>query len=75
MTSHTINHVYFHPGAKKTLYELWKGKNPNVSYFHIFGSICYIQNDREHLGKFDAKSDTKCFLLIPLIVRLIMFIT
>ena len=33
-----------------------------MSYVHIFGSICYILNDREHLGKFDAKSDTGVFL-------------
>ena len=59
---HTINCVYFRPGTKKTPYELWKGKKLSVSYFHIFGSICYILNDREHLGKFDFKSDTGVFL-------------
>ena len=25
-------------GTKQTSYELWKGKKPNVSYFHTFGS-------------------------------------
>ena len=40
----------------------WNVKNPYVSYFHIFGSIYYILNYREHLGKFDAKSDTSVFL-------------
>ena len=59
---HTINHVYFCPGTKKTPYELWKGKKPRVNYFLIFGSICCILNDREHLGKFDSKSDTSVFL-------------
>ena len=59
---HTINRVYFYHGTKKTPYELWKGRKPNWSYFHIFGSICYILNDREHLGKFDAKSDIGVFL-------------
>ena len=54
--------MYFRPGTKKTLYELWKDKKPNVSYFHIFGSIFYILNYCEHLGKFDAKSDTGVFL-------------
>ena len=39
-----------------------KVKKPNVSYFHIFGSIFYILNYCEHLGKFDAKSDTIVFL-------------
>ena len=59
---HTINRVYFCPGTKKTPYELLKGKKPSVSYFHIFGSICYILNDREHLGKFDSKCDIGVFL-------------
>ncbi|KAK0594086.1 hypothetical protein LWI29_016031, partial [Acer saccharum] len=43
-------------------YELWKGKRPNVSYFHTFGSKCYILNDRDQLGKFDAKSDEGIFI-------------
>ncbi|KAJ9544669.1 hypothetical protein OSB04_024376 [Centaurea solstitialis] len=30
---------------------------PNISYFHIFGCNCYIKNDRDNLGKFDAKAD------------------
>ncbi|KAK0577488.1 hypothetical protein LWI29_033847 [Acer saccharum] len=50
------------PGTKQTSYELWKGKKPNMSYFHTFGSKCYILNDRDHLGKFDAKSDVGLFL-------------
>ena len=50
------------PGTKQTSYELWKGKKPNVSYFHTFWSKCYILNDRDHLGKFDAKSDVGLFL-------------
>ena len=59
---YTINRVYFHPGTKKTPYELWKGKKPNLGYFHIFGSMCFILNDREHLGKFDSKNDEGVFL-------------
>ena len=61
-TCYMINRVYFCPGTKKTPYELWKYKKPNVSYFHIFCSICYILKDREHLGKFYSKSDTDVFL-------------
>ena len=33
-----------------------------MSYFHIFGSIYYILNDHEHLGKFDVKSNIDVFL-------------
>ena len=29
-TCHTVNKVYFRPGTKKTPYELWKGRKPNV---------------------------------------------
>ena len=28
-------------------------KSPNLSYFHMFGCICYILNDKDQLGKFD----------------------
>ena len=47
---------------KKTSYEIRKEKKPKVKYFHVFGSKCFILNDRENLGKFDAKSDEGIFL-------------
>ncbi|XP_062029072.1 uncharacterized protein LOC133745095 [Rosa rugosa] len=59
---YTINRVFLRPGTDKTAYELWKGKKPNVGHFHAFGSICYILRDREHLGKFDVRSDEGVFL-------------
>ena len=59
---HTINKVYFRPGTKKTPYELWKGRKPNVKYFRIFGSTCFILKDRENVGKFDSRSDEGIFL-------------
>ena len=49
-------------GTKKTAYEIWNGKKLRVKYFRVFGSKCYILNDRENLGKFDAKSDEGIFL-------------
>ena len=42
-------------GTKKTAYEIWNGKKPRVKDFRVFGSKCYILNDWENLGKFDAK--------------------
>ena len=59
---HTVNRVYFRPGTKKTPYELWKGRKPNVKYFRIFGSTCFILKDRENVGKFDSRSDEGIFL-------------
>ena len=57
-----INRVYVRSGMGKTQYEIWQGMKPNLSHFHIFGSKCYILNDREHLSKFDSKSDESIFL-------------
>ena len=48
---HTVNGVYFRPDMKKTPYDLWKGRKPNVKYFRIFGSTCFILKDRENVGK------------------------
>ena len=54
--------MYFKSSTEKTPYELWKGRNPNVKYFRIFGSICFILKDRENVGKFDSGSDEGIFL-------------
>ena len=48
---------------KKTPYELWKGRKSNIAYFHVFGCRCFVLNNgKERLGKFDAKSDEAIFL-------------
>nr|XP_023875071.1 uncharacterized protein LOC111987578 [Quercus suber] len=59
---HIGNRIFFRAGTKKTTYEIWNGKKPRVKYFQVFRSKCYILNDRENLGKFDAKSDEGIFL-------------
>ncbi|KAK0584307.1 hypothetical protein LWI29_010928 [Acer saccharum] len=56
------NRVFLRPGSRNTSYKLWKGRKPNVSYFRTFGSKCYMLNDRDQLGKFDAKSDEGIFI-------------
>ena len=59
---HIGNRIFFRAGTKKTSYEIWREKKPKVKYFRIFGSKCYILNDMENFGKFDAKSDEGIFL-------------
>ena len=59
---HIGNRIYFLAGTKKTSYEIWKEKKPKVKYFRVFGSKCYILNDRENPRKFDAKSNEGIFL-------------
>lgn len=45
---YTINRVYLRPTTSKTPYELWKGRRPSLQCFYVFGSKCYIMNDKEH---------------------------
>ena len=33
-----------------------------MKYFIIFGSTCFILNDKENVGKFDSRSDEGIFL-------------
>ncbi|GKD71772.1 retrovirus-related pol polyprotein from transposon TNT 1-94, partial [Tanacetum coccineum] len=46
----------------KTPYELMQDKKPDLSFFHVFGSLCYPTNDHENLGKFYAKADIGIFV-------------
>ena len=59
---HIGNRIFFRLGTKKTAYEIWNGKKLKVKSFRVFGNRCYILNDQENLGKFDAKSDEGIFL-------------
>jgi len=43
---------------KKTPYELYKGRKPNISHLRVFGCKCFVLNNgKDNLGKFDPKSD------------------
>ncbi|GJT88408.1 putative ribonuclease H-like domain-containing protein [Tanacetum coccineum] len=46
----------------KTPYELMHDKKPDLSFLHIFGSLCYPTNDSEDLGKLNAKADIGIFI-------------
>jgi hypothetical protein len=51
-----INRLYLHRILKKTSYELLTGKNPNVSYFRVFESKCFILIKRGRSSKFAPKA-------------------
>jgi hypothetical protein len=53
---HAINRLYLHHLLKKTSYKLLTGNKPNVSYFRIFGSKCYILVKKGRHSKFDPKA-------------------
>ncbi|XP_057496707.1 uncharacterized protein LOC130781518, partial [Actinidia eriantha] len=58
-----VNRAMIRPILKKTPYELWKGRKPNIGFFHAFGCKCYVLNNgKDNLGKFDSKSDEAIFL-------------
>jgi hypothetical protein len=48
--------LYLHRILKKTSYELLTGKKPNVSYFRVFGSKCFILVKRGRKSKFAPKA-------------------
>jgi hypothetical protein len=53
---YSINQLYLHQILKKTSYELLTGKKPNVSYFRVFGSKCFILIKRGRNSKFAPKA-------------------
>ena len=58
-----LNQVLIRPIIKKTPNKLWNERKPNISYFHVFGCKCFILNNgKDNLDKFDAKSDEGIFL-------------
>nr|GFB40125.1 hypothetical protein [Tanacetum cinerariifolium] len=46
----------------KTPYELLLSKLPDLSFFHVFGALCYPTNDSENLGKLQPKADIRIFI-------------
>ena len=60
---YVMNRVLIRPIMKKNPYELLNGRKPNVSHLKFLGCKCYILNNgKDNLGKFDAKSDKGIFL-------------
>ncbi|GJS69842.1 retrovirus-related pol polyprotein from transposon TNT 1-94 [Tanacetum coccineum] len=46
----------------KIPYELLHDKPPNLSFFHVFGALCYPTNDSENLGKLQLKANISIFI-------------
>ncbi|GJT68065.1 retrovirus-related pol polyprotein from transposon TNT 1-94 [Tanacetum coccineum] len=54
---YTQNHSIIRLRNGKTPYEILHDKLPNLSFFHVFGALCYPTNDSENLGKLQPKAD------------------
>ncbi|KAJ9548191.1 hypothetical protein OSB04_020734 [Centaurea solstitialis] len=46
----------------KTAYEMVNKRKLNIKFFRVFGCVCYLLNNIDDLGKFDAKSDESIFI-------------
>nr|GEV99427.1 integrase, catalytic region, zinc finger, CCHC-type, peptidase aspartic, catalytic [Tanacetum cinerariifolium]GEW03642.1 integrase, catalytic region, zinc finger, CCHC-type, peptidase aspartic, catalytic [Tanacetum cinerariifolium] len=62
ITCFTQNHSIIHLRHGKTPYELLHSKLPDLSFFHVFGALCYLTNDSENLGKLQPKADIGIFI-------------
>nr|GFA98300.1 retrovirus-related Pol polyprotein from transposon TNT 1-94 [Tanacetum cinerariifolium] len=60
--SYTQNRSIIRLRHEKTLYELLHSKLPDLSFFHVFGALCYPTNDSENLGKLQPKADIGSFI-------------
>ncbi|NAU72135.1 hypothetical protein EE085_29460, partial [Klebsiella pneumoniae] len=55
---HVLNRTNIRAIIKKTPYEIFNDKKPNISYFHVFGCRCFIlKTQKESHTKFDTRSD------------------
>ena len=58
-----LNRALIWPILKKTPYELWHDRKPNINHLHVFGCKCFVHNNgKDNLGKFDPKSSETIFL-------------
>jgi hypothetical protein len=55
MACHATNRLYLHKLLKKTPYDLLISNKPNVSYFRVFESKCYVLQKRSICSKFAPK--------------------
>ncbi|GJZ33841.1 retrovirus-related pol polyprotein from transposon TNT 1-94 [Tanacetum coccineum] len=61
-STYILNRILIRPFLGKTPYELFKDRKPNLEYFKVFGSKCFILNTKDYLTKFDPKSTEGIFL-------------
>nr|KAJ0217090.1 hypothetical protein LSAT_V11C300105640 [Lactuca sativa] len=58
----TQNRSLIHRIHKKTPYAMLKNRKPDVSFFHVFGCICYILNQLDPRSKLEPKADKGIFV-------------
>ncbi|GJW49812.1 retrovirus-related pol polyprotein from transposon TNT 1-94 [Tanacetum coccineum] len=59
---YTQNRSLIHTRHEKTPYELVHNKKPDLTFFRVFGALCYPTNDSENLGKLQPTADIGIFV-------------
>ncbi|GKF62904.1 retrovirus-related pol polyprotein from transposon TNT 1-94, partial [Tanacetum coccineum] len=59
---YTKNRSLIHTRHYKTPYELVHDKKPDLTFFRVFGALCYPTNDSEDLGKLQPTADIGIFV-------------
>ncbi|GJU13661.1 retrovirus-related pol polyprotein from transposon TNT 1-94 [Tanacetum coccineum] len=59
---YTQNRSLIHTRHDKTPYELVHDKKPDLTFFRVFGALCYPTNDNEDLGKLQPTADIGIFV-------------
>nr|GEW21069.1 retrovirus-related Pol polyprotein from transposon TNT 1-94 [Tanacetum cinerariifolium] len=59
---YTQNQSLIHTHHNKTPYELVHNKKPDLTFFRVFGALCYPTNDSEDLGKLQPTADIGIFV-------------
>nr|GEV14886.1 hypothetical protein [Tanacetum cinerariifolium] len=73
----TQNRSFIHTRHNKTPYELVHNKKPDLTFFCVFGALCYPINDREDLGKLQPAADIGIFIsseLVPNLVHATLYV-
>ncbi|GJU17741.1 retrovirus-related pol polyprotein from transposon TNT 1-94 [Tanacetum coccineum] len=59
---YTQNRSLIHTRHDKTPYELVHNKKHDLTFFRVFGALCYPTNDSENLGKLQPMADIGIFV-------------
>ncbi|GKA89238.1 putative ribonuclease H-like domain-containing protein [Tanacetum coccineum] len=59
---YTQNRSLIHTLHNKTPYELVHDKKPDLTFFRVFGALCYPTNDNKDLGKLQPAADIGIFV-------------
>nr|GEU63233.1 hypothetical protein [Tanacetum cinerariifolium] len=60
---YTQNRSLIHTRHHKTPYELVHNKKPDLTFFRVFGALCYPTNDSKDLGKLQPTVDIRIFVV------------